>query len=103
MVIASLVVVAELKGDALARSQESWNRLARGIARLQAEGVPTWWLAGKSADFVVLDADPIDDVTNTRKISHVVLRGVEIDRLRLRAGFVNRDAPHSDLTWRRTH
>ena len=26
---------------------------------------------GKSADFVVLDANPLDDITNTRRISRV--------------------------------
>jgi imidazolonepropionase-like amidohydrolase len=36
--------------------------------------------AGKSADFIVLDANPLDDITNTRKISSVVLRGVAVDR-----------------------
>ncbi len=36
--------------------------------------------AGKSADFIVLDAHPLDDITNTRKISSVVLRGVALDR-----------------------
>jgi imidazolonepropionase-like amidohydrolase len=36
--------------------------------------------AGKSADFIVLDANPLDDITNTRKISSVVLRGVTLDR-----------------------
>jgi imidazolonepropionase-like amidohydrolase len=45
---------------------------------------------GKSADFVVLDANPLDDITNTRKISRVFLRGAEIDREKLRAGFLNR-------------
>jgi len=44
--------------------------------------------AGKSADFVVLDANPLDDITNTRKISSVYLRGHRIDREKLRAGFV---------------
>jgi imidazolonepropionase-like amidohydrolase len=43
--------------------------------------------AGKSADFVVLDANPLDDITNTRRISKVVLRGHEVDRARLRAGW----------------
>jgi imidazolonepropionase-like amidohydrolase len=36
--------------------------------------------AGKSADFIVLDANPLDAITNTRKISAVVLRGVAVDR-----------------------
>ena len=43
--------------------------------------------AGKSADFVVLDANPLDDITNTRRIAKVFLRGHEVDRARLRAGF----------------
>jgi imidazolonepropionase-like amidohydrolase len=34
----------------------------------------------KSADFIVLDANPLDDITNTRKISSVYLRGVAVDR-----------------------
>jgi len=41
--------------------------------------------AGKSADFIVLDANPLDDITNTRKIDRVYLRGHEVDRARLRA------------------
>jgi len=36
--------------------------------------------AGKSADFIVLDANPLDDITNTRRISAVVLRGAALDR-----------------------
>ncbi|HZR68545.1 MAG TPA: amidohydrolase family protein [Burkholderiales bacterium] len=38
--------------------------------------------AGKSADFIVLDASPLDDITNTRRISAVVLRGTAVDRSR---------------------
>ena len=41
--------------------------------------------AGKSADFIVLDANPLDDITNTRKISAVYLRGAAVDRAALRA------------------
>jgi len=44
--------------------------------------------AGKSADFVVLDANPLDDITNTRRISRVYLRGDEVDREALRAKFM---------------
>ena len=43
--------------------------------------------AGRSADFVVLDANPLDDIIHTRRISRVFLRGQEVDRARLRAGW----------------
>jgi imidazolonepropionase-like amidohydrolase len=36
--------------------------------------------ANKSADFLVLDANPLDDITNTRRISSVYLRGAVVDR-----------------------
>jgi imidazolonepropionase-like amidohydrolase len=36
--------------------------------------------AGKSADFIVLDANPLDDIKNTRQISAVYLRGEAVDR-----------------------
>jgi imidazolonepropionase-like amidohydrolase len=36
--------------------------------------------AGKSADFLVLDANPLDDITNTREIAAVYLRGTAVDR-----------------------
>ena len=39
--------------------------------------------AGKSADFIVLDANPLDDIRNTRRISRVYLRGTEINRAQL--------------------
>ena len=35
---------------------------------------------GKSADFIVLDANPLDDIRNSRRISAVVLRGAAVDR-----------------------
>ena len=39
--------------------------------------------AGKNADFIVLDANPLDDITNTRRIASVYLRGTAVDRSRL--------------------
>ena len=36
--------------------------------------------AGKSADFIVLDANPLDDIANTRRIAAVYLRGAAVDR-----------------------
>jgi len=50
--------------------------------------------AGKSADFVVQDANPLEDITNSRRISQVYLRGVAVDRAKLRAGFMNTGAAH---------
>jgi imidazolonepropionase-like amidohydrolase len=40
--------------------------------------------AGMSADFVVLDANPIDDIKNTRRISDVYIRGAKVDRAGMR-------------------
>lgn len=36
--------------------------------------------AGHTADFVVLDANPLDDITNTRRIAAVYLRGTTVAR-----------------------
>jgi imidazolonepropionase-like amidohydrolase len=36
--------------------------------------------AGKTADLLVLDGDPLTDITNTRKISAVYLRGAAVSR-----------------------
>jgi imidazolonepropionase-like amidohydrolase len=44
--------------------------------------------AGKEASFVVLNANPLDAVTNTRKIDRVYLRGEQVDRGALRARFL---------------
>jgi imidazolonepropionase-like amidohydrolase len=40
---------------------------------------------GKRADFIVLDADPLDDIVHTRRIAAVVIGGVELDRAAMRA------------------
>ena len=41
--------------------------------------------AGKNADFIVLDANPLENIANSRKIDKVFLRGTEVDRAGLRA------------------
>jgi imidazolonepropionase-like amidohydrolase len=41
--------------------------------------------AGKEASFLVLDANPLDDITNTQRISRIYIKGVEINRESLRS------------------
>jgi imidazolonepropionase-like amidohydrolase len=44
--------------------------------------------AGKEADFLVLDANPLEDITNTQRISKIYLKGAEVDRAALRPSLV---------------
>src|SRR5256885_12090158 len=39
--------------------------------------------AGKEASFLVLDANPLDNITNTQRISSVYIKGVQVDRAAL--------------------
>jgi imidazolonepropionase-like amidohydrolase len=41
--------------------------------------------AGKRADLVLLDADPLADISNTKRIRAVVVRGKMLDRATLDA------------------
>lgn len=43
---------------------------------------------GKRADFLVLDANPLDDIRNTRRISRMFVNGAEIDRAALKAALI---------------
>ena len=45
---------------------------------------------GKSADFIVLNASPLDDITNLHEIDEVYMRGERLDRQALRASFIGR-------------
>lgn len=48
--------------------------------------------AGKRADFLVLDANPLQDIRNTRRIAKIYVQGREVDRAAIRA----RLAPATD-------
>jgi len=76
----NLVAAGLTPAEALAAG----TRNAAEILRLDDLGTVA---QGKSADFVVLDANPLDDITNTRKIDRVYLRGRAVDRAALRARF----------------
>jgi len=44
--------------------------------------------AGKRADLLVLDANPLDDIRNTRRIAKLYLAGAEVDRAALKASLM---------------
>ena len=41
--------------------------------------------AGRNADFIVLDANPLENIANTRRIDRVFLRGEEVPRAAMAA------------------
>ena len=48
----------------------------RNVARLLDAGSVGTVEVGKSADFLILSGDPLEDITNTRAIEQVVYKGV---------------------------
>jgi len=57
------------------------TRDAADIARVNTGLVA----AGRNADFIVLDANPLEKISNTRRINRVFLRGQEVPRAAMRA------------------
>jgi len=61
----------------------SINARVLGLARMGTVA------AGKEASFVVLTANPLERITNSRRIDTVYLRGAAVDRAALRAKFLS--------------
>jgi imidazolonepropionase-like amidohydrolase len=55
---------------------------AAGYLKLDRKGT---FAVGRAADFLVLDANPLDDITNTQRISKIYMNGAEVDRASMRA------------------
>jgi len=67
------------------------TRDAAEIAKVNAGLVA----AGRSADFIVLDANPLESIGNSRRINQVYLRGQKVDRAALKAKWVG--APNGKI------
>ena len=65
---------------------ESATRINAAILGLDQLGLVT---VGKTASFVVLDANPLEDINNTRRIAAVYLTGNPVDRKALQAKFMH--------------
>jgi len=78
--IADMVTSGMSPADAIVAATSNAARLLR----LHDLGTIT---NGKSADFIVLNANPLDDIKNTRSIANVYIKGEEVDRMRLAASW----------------
>jgi imidazolonepropionase-like amidohydrolase len=74
--LADMVAAGMTAADVLVAA----TRTSAEVMRLDQLGTIA---AGRSADFIVLDANPLDDIRNTRRISRVYVRGAEVNRAQL--------------------
>jgi imidazolonepropionase-like amidohydrolase len=73
MEIASMVEAGLTPGEAITAATRNSAEIL-GLDRLGTVAV------GKSADFIVLDANPLENINNTRRINAVYVRGRAVDR-----------------------
>jgi imidazolonepropionase-like amidohydrolase len=62
------------------------TRTSAGILKLNDLGTVA---SGKSADFVVLNANPLESILNTRRIDKVYMKGTAVDREALKKSFTS--------------
>ncbi len=77
------VEMADMVASGMTPAQVIVSATKNGAAFLRMSDTGTI-AVGKTADLLVLDANPLDDITNTRTISAVYLKGVKLDREALR-------------------
>ena len=77
MVLESFVGIGMTPAEAIVAA----TRDSADVARLNTGMVAP----GRQADFIVLDANPLDSISNTRRINKVYLRGAEVPRAAMAA------------------
>jgi imidazolonepropionase-like amidohydrolase len=81
----SLVAMGLTPAQAIVAATRDSAEIARVNAGLVAPG--------KSADFIVLDANPLENIGNSRRINQVYLRGQKVDRAGLKAKWLAERSP----------
>jgi imidazolonepropionase-like amidohydrolase len=72
MDLESMVAAGMTPGEAIVAATRDGAEIAKFNTGLVA--------AGRNADFIVLDANPLESISNTRRINRVILRGHEVPR-----------------------